>query len=150
MLQGEIAMRRPCPSSPATSACLGLLGLVLCAAARPVLAHHSFAMYDSSKTVTFKATVKSFQWTNPHVIVWLNTEQPGADPQLWSVEVSSPGAMTRAGWTRRSLQPGDKVMVELSPLRDGNHGGSLKKLTIEATGIVLVNDPRASCKPDIE
>ncbi len=129
---------------------LSLVALVLVAAAQPALAHHSFAMYDSSKTVTIKATVKSFQWTNPHIIVWLNAEQAGADPQLWSVEVSSPGAMTRAGWTRRSLQPGDKVVVELSPLRDGNRGGSLKKLTIEATGVVLVNDPRASCKPGIE
>ena len=136
--------------SPVTSALLSLLGLALGAVARPALAHHSFAMYDTRKTVTIKATVKSLQWTNPHVIVWLNAEQPDADPQLWSVEVSSPGAMTREGWTRRSLQPGDKVVVDLSPLRDGNHGGSLKKLTIVATGVVLTNDPRASCKPGIE
>ena len=124
--------------------------LLAVAVASPALAHHSFAMYDTSKTVTLKATVKSLQWTNPHVIVWLNVEQPAGEPQLWSVEVSSPGAMTREGWTRRSVEPGDKVLVELSPLRDGNHGGSLKKLTVSATGVVLHNDPRASCKPGLE
>jgi len=138
------------PNTAVASAWLSLLGLLLGSAARPALAHHSFAMYDTSKTVTIKATVKSLQWTNPHVIVWLNAEQQGAEPQLWSVEVSSPGAMTREGWTRRSLQPGDRVVVDLAPLRDGNHGGSLKKLTIVATGAVLTNDPRASCKPGIE
>ena len=137
--------------SPAgTWARLGLCGLALALAARPALAHHSFAMYDTGRTVTLRATVKSLQWTNPHVIVWLNAEQEGGEPQLWSVEVSSPGAMTREGWTRRSLQPGDKVVVDLAPLRDGNHGGSLKKLTVVATGVVLTNDPRASCKPGIE
>jgi hypothetical protein len=118
-------------------------------AAGPALAHHSFAMYDGSKTLTLKGTIKSLQWTNPHVIIWINVEQPGAEPQLWSVEVSSPGAMTRSGWTRHSLQPGEPVVVQLSPLRDGNRGGSLRKITT-ANGTVLTNDPRANCRPDVQ
>jgi hypothetical protein len=126
-----------------------MVWLTLTAAAGPVLAHHSFAMYNANKTVTLHGTVQSLQWTNPHVIVWINAEEGSAPPQLWSVEVSSPGAMTRSGWTRRSLQAGDKVVVELSPLRDGNHGGSLKKVTT-AAGVVLTNDPRAGCRPDVQ
>ena len=41
------------------------------AAGWPAAAHHSFAMYEPTKTLTFKGTVKSFQWTNPHVVVWV-------------------------------------------------------------------------------
>jgi Family of unknown function (DUF6152) len=40
------------------------------AAALPAGAHHSFATYDRTKTVTIKGTVKTFQWTNPHCVLW--------------------------------------------------------------------------------
>ena len=34
-------------------------------------AHHSFAVYDQTKTQTLKGTVKAFQWTNPHSVLWI-------------------------------------------------------------------------------
>ncbi len=34
-------------------------------------AHHSFAMFDMSKTANWKGTVKEVQWTNPHVWIEL-------------------------------------------------------------------------------
>jgi len=40
-------------------------------------------------------------------------------------------------------------VVELSPLRDGNHGGSLRRITT-ASGVVLTNEPRANCRPDVQ
>ena len=102
-------------------------------------AHHSFAMYDATKLVTITGTVKEFQWTNPHAILWVyaDSPRPGAG-DLWSFELStSPGPLTRLGWTKHSLNPGDKVAVEVNPLHDGQHGGSLKKATLMATGQVL-------------
>jgi hypothetical protein len=41
------------------------------------------------------------------------------------------------GWTKRSLKPGDRVAIQINPLRDGRHGGSLKVVTLLATGQVL-------------
>ena len=32
----------------------------------PLLAHHSFVMFDTAKQVTVKGTVTAFEWTNPH------------------------------------------------------------------------------------
>ena len=107
--------------------------------AAPASAHHSFAMFEPTKTLTFKGTVKTFQWTNPHVILWVLVQPDGGGAaQEWSLETTSPGVLTRSGWTRQSLNPGDRVSVVLSPLRDGSHGGSLNSVTLLDTGQKLV------------
>jgi Family of unknown function (DUF6152) len=116
---------------------IALLAALACAA--QVSAHHSFAMYEPTKTLTFKGTVKSFQWTNPHVILWVLVQPEGGDAaQEWSLETTSPGVLTRNGWNRQSLKTGDKVSVTLSPLRDGSRGGSLRSVTLLDTGQKLV------------
>lgn len=102
----------------------------------PALAHHSFTMYDTTKTMTLHGTVKSFEWSNPHIVLWMYAERAGAPPELWGLELSSPGNMRSQGWTRRSLQSGDKIVVELAPRRNGDHGGWLNKVTT-ASGVVL-------------
>jgi hypothetical protein len=118
------------------------MGVVLAAvvgAASPAAAHHSFAMYEPTKTLTFKGTVKSFQWTNPHVILWVLVQpEGGGAAQEWSFETTSPGVLTRNGWTRQSLKAGDKVSVTFSPLRDGSHGGGLNSVTLLDTGQTLI------------
>jgi hypothetical protein len=118
------------------------IGVVLAAvvgAVSPAAAHHSFAMYEPTKTMTLKGTVKSFQWTNPHVIVWVLVQpEGGGAPQEWSLETTSPGVLTRNGWTRQSLKAGDRVSVTFSPLRDGSRGGGLNSVTLLDTGQTLI------------
>jgi len=117
------------------------LALTLACMARPAAAHHSFAMFDQTKSVTVVGTVKEFHWTNPHVSLWVYaTPKPGAAPELWTIELTSPGNLTRAGWTRHSVSPGDKVSVAIAPLRDGSHGGGFKKLVFTDTQKVLTSD----------
>ena len=43
----------------------------------------------------------------------------GGEAQEWSIEATSPGVLTRSGWTRNAVKPGDRVSVEFNPLRDG-------------------------------
>lgn len=114
------------------------LPLLAFALVAPASAHHSFAMFDPAKTVTLNGTIKEFRWVNPHVSLFVLADHPGAAPELWSVELTSPGNLTRLGWTRKSLSPGDKVAVEVNPLRDGQKGGGFRKLTLVSTGQVLV------------
>ena len=112
----------------------------LAVSAAPALAHHSFAMFDQAKTLEFKATVKDFQWTNPHAVVWVvGAAKAGDKPDVWTVELTSPGNLTRIGWTRKSLKAGDRVTVTLHPLRDGQHGGSLTKIVNSDTGETLTS-----------
>ncbi len=118
---------------------MGVILAALVGAASPAAAHHSFAMYEPTKTLTFKGTVKSFQWTNPHVVLWiLVPPEAGGAAQEWSLETTSPGVLTRNGWTRQSLKAGDRVSVTFSPLRDGSHGGGLNSVTLLDTGQTLV------------
>src|ERR1700733_10610609 len=116
---------------------LGAIILTTGAAASwaPAYAHHSFAVYDRSKVSALKGSVKSFQWTNPHCVIWVMVQPAGGgEPQEWSFEITSPGVLTRGGWTRNSVKPGDRVSVEFNPLRDGSHGGGLSAVTLVDTG----------------
>lgn len=104
----------------------------------PAFAHHSNSMYDRTTSVTLKGSVKAFQWTNPHAVIWVMVQpQDGGEPQEWAVETTSPGVLTRNGWTHDSIKAGDRVSVEFQPLRDGSHGGFLKTITLLDTGQTL-------------
>lgn len=129
------------------------LTAALCAlvAAVPAVAHHSFAMFDFANSVKTQATVKEFRWTNPHVILLVVVPpKPGETEQEWSLELTSPGNLTRLGWSRKSFAPGDRVDLEFDPLRDGKHGGAFKKATILATGQVLTSNLREAEKPGLQ
>ena len=130
----------------AAAAVLGL-GVLPAAAA---LAHHSFAMFDFGKTTTLKGEVKDFQWTNPHVTLWVVAAPVAGGPSdLWTVELTSPGNLTRLGWTKRSLKTGDRVVVDINPLRDGKHGGAFRKVTLTDTGQVLIANLRDQERPGL-
>ena len=97
--------------------------------AAPAFAHHSFAMFDSSKTMTLVGTVKEFQWTNPHTWIQLNVPTSGKTVE-WSIEGGSPNGLARRGWKSTVLKPGDKVTIVIAPMKDGSSGGSLKTITL--------------------
>ena len=93
-------------------------------AAPPVLAHHSFAMFDTREQVTLSGTVREFQWTNPHS--WLQLEVAGEERAVeYSIELGSPNTMSRRGWRRTTFKTGDRVSVTMNPMRDGSPGGAL-------------------------
>lgn len=103
--------------------------LTVCAATAS--AHHSFAMFDSTKEVTIDGTLKELQWTNPHIWIQVIAKDPSTGKDVeWSVEGSSPNGLMTRGWTRKSMSPGDKVQVTIHPLKDGTNGGSLAKIVV--------------------
>jgi len=137
-------------STPIRTLCMAV-SLWVVAGLAPAVAHHSFAMFDFSKVVTISGTVKEFQWTNPHVILWIDADAgAGEAPAVWSLELTSPGNLTRGGWDRKALSAGDRVTVDLNPLRNGNHGGALIKVTDETTGKSFSTNLRASEKPGLQ
>jgi hypothetical protein len=105
--------------------------------APPGFAHHSFAMFDNSKSVDLKGTVRDFQWTNPHSWIQLTVIEGGQTVE-YSIEGGSPNGLARRGWNRNSLKAGDLVTVTIHPLKDGTRGGSFAKL-LKADGTLLGN-----------
>jgi hypothetical protein len=118
-MRGEFAMRR--------FAVLALLVLVF---APPVLAHHSSAGIDRTKSVTVTGTIKEFRWANPHS--WIDIDVPNAKGGVdtWSLEMTSPAFLVRAGWKSTTLKSGDKVSVTLRPFRNGDPGGLFVSVTL--------------------
>ena len=115
---------------------LGLAAVLL--PAFPTFAHHSFAAYESDKTLTLTATVETFEWANPHAVLQVLAEGEGAGAQAeWVIETSSPSILQRFGWKRDSIRRGDRILVIFNPMRDGSHHGRLHTVTLVDTGQVL-------------
>jgi len=103
-------------------------------------AHHSFSMFDTGKKVTVKGSVTAFEWTNPHAYIEVDVPQEGGGVKHWSVEMGSPSILMQSGWKFKDLKAGDKITVELNPLRNGDPGGLLIQATLP-DGRVLGNGP---------
>src|SRR3569833_2019792 len=110
---------------------LALAGVAAVAlAAAPAFAHHSFAMFDNQKDVTLEGTEKEFQWTTPHSWIQLVVKDASGKEVEYSIEGGSPNGLSRAGWKRTSLKPGDKAVAVIHPLKDGTNGGSLVSVSV--------------------
>jgi hypothetical protein len=100
-------------------------------------AHHSNAAYDVDHLRTIEGTVKEVNWTNPHITFHVEEDAKDGKPAVeWVFEASSPGVLTRSGWTKRSIQPGDHATFRYAPLRDGALGGFLLQVTLQ-NGTIL-------------
>ena len=98
------------------------VALAVAAVSAPALAHHSTAMFDMDHTINITGTVKDFQWTQPHT--WIVFDVPGASgADEYGIEGMSPSYLGRNGWSKRTLNPGDKVILAIHPLKDGRKGG---------------------------
>jgi hypothetical protein len=92
-------------------------------AAPAAQAHHSYAMFDRSKTVTLNGVVKQYQWTNPHSWIQLTVPNDAGATDEWSIEMGSPFELLRVGWTTTTVKAGDKVSIQIHPVKDGTKGG---------------------------
>ena len=97
--------------------------LALSLGAAPAQAHHSMAMFDQSKTVSLKGTVKQFQWTNPHCYIQLVSKDAKGVEKEWSLEMGAPMYLYAKGWRPSSLKAGVQITATINPLRNGEPGG---------------------------
>jgi hypothetical protein len=110
---------------------LGVLALSL-SASGVALAHHSYAMFDTSATSTVNGTVAKLEWVNPHAFIWVyvpSRDKPGTY-DLWGFENGSPSVLQGHGWNKEVLKAGDKIEIDYWPLRDGTIGGHCEKVKL--------------------
>jgi hypothetical protein len=103
---------------------------VLLGAAGAASAHHSFAMFDQTRTVDITGIVGEVQWTNPHV--WIMVDVPGEDGASvrWGVEFTSRVHLTRRGFKPEMIHPGDEVTFSVNPYADGSPGGRFVRVRL--------------------
>ena len=92
-------------------------------------AHHSFAMFDMSKTASYKGKIKELQWTNPHVWIELTVDEKDG-PVTYAFEGAAIAVLKRVGWTKDSVKAGDIVTIVGHPYKNGKPGGSIDHLIL--------------------
>src|SRR2546430_14608271 len=90
---------------------LVLASIAIAAFAIPAVAHHSFAMFDASKTITLQRNIKDFHWTTPHSWNFLNVADPEGPAKEWAIELGSPSGLVRQGGVPKTLTPGMNVKL---------------------------------------
>jgi hypothetical protein len=125
------------------------LSLTLALAA-PARAHHSYAMFDESKTVVLTGTVEKWGWTNPHTFLEIRVPAADGTETLWEIEGASPSFLARIGLTRNTFAAGEKVSVTTHPRRDGKSVGNLMMVTKSDGKVINVSNrfPKAGEVPE--
>ena len=95
----------------------------------PSVAHHSFAMFDNTQTITITGTVTRFDWLNPHTWLYVSAADENGNEVAWALEGAGVGWMTSAGWSGDTVKPGDQIVIDFHPTKDGTNGGQLLTVT---------------------
>jgi hypothetical protein len=109
---------------------LSIASFVLLTSGLPALAHHAFSgEFDMSKPITLEGVVTRVDWENPHVHYYVDVTGPDGTVVNWSCETGGPTRLTRRGWMRDALKPGDKVIVHGFLAKDASHAVDGRQVT---------------------
>jgi hypothetical protein len=95
---------------------------------RPMFAHHGNSAYDMSKTIPLKATITKFEYSNPHVQIYFDAADGDGNVVHWVAETHNPAMLSRVGWSRDALKPGDQVTLVVNPNKVGARVTFLEKV----------------------
>jgi hypothetical protein len=109
---------------------LGFAAVLVFALAVSAFAHHSFAVYDHTRTVTLTGEVTKFQWTNPHGYLEIDVKEKDGSVKHYSLEMTSINMMTRLGWRSNMIKAGDRVVATIAPLLNGEPAGLLLEVVL--------------------
>lgn len=127
---------------------MGVVAAAIIMFVTPVLAHHSFAMYDMQQTKTYTGKLTRYiPGANHAQLLFELVDNDGkpimqnGKPAQWGVETGSAAALSRQGITVESFPVGTIITVDLHPLRDGRNFGALAGLLIHCGNAV----PKGGC-----
>ena len=111
---------------------VGIIGVgLLLASAVPVVAHHAFsAEFDANRPLQLEGTVTRMEWINPHAWIHIDVTKEDGSTESWMIEGGTPNTLFRRGFTKDSLQPGTKIMVDGYQAKDGSMRANGRDLTL--------------------
>jgi hypothetical protein len=122
--------------------CLTVAGFYLLASGA-AFAHHGGAAYDMSKMTTVKGVVTDFQFINPHSQIFFDAKNDKGEVEKWIAEGNSGTALSRYGWRKDSLKPGDQITAI------GNRSKNVST-TMHLRKLVLANGEELPVDRDFE
>jgi hypothetical protein len=93
-----------------------------------LFAHHGTAAFDTTKVVTVKGTMTEFRFINPHVRLLFEVKNGKGETEQWQAELTAPNKLSRAGWDKETLKPGDIITATGYITKDGTHMMWIDKL----------------------
>jgi hypothetical protein len=94
----------------------------------PTFAHHGTAAYDTKNIVTVKGTMTDFRFINPHVQLYFDVKNDKGEVEKWQAELTAPNKLTRAGWDKYTLKPGDSITASGYVSKNDPHTMWINKL----------------------
>lgn len=110
-------------------------------------AHHSYQMFDSEIEATYIGEIIEVEWTNPHVWIFVDVNDAEGRPSgRYGFECRGGTAgYQREGWRKDHFEPGTDVIVVANPLRSGQPGAGLLRLTFPDGSVFGAGDgPQSS------
>jgi hypothetical protein len=105
---------------------MGVLAVLIISG--PTFAHHGTAAYDTSKIVTVKGMMTDFRFINPHVQLYFEVKNDKGETEKWQAELTAPNKLSRAGWDKHTLKPGDPITASGYVAKDDEHTMWINKL----------------------
>jgi Family of unknown function (DUF6152) len=92
---------------------------ILMVGSLPLSAHHGAAEYDNTKTISLQGTITALQYLNPHALILFTVKDDKGQTAEWTAELQSPNLLSRRGWSKSTLKPGDQVIITGHPVKNG-------------------------------
>ena len=115
----------------------------------PLFAHHGYAAYETDRKITVKGTVTGWFWANPHCVLQFDASDDKGQVVHWGAETENPTTMTRQGWSKESMKPGDQVTVTMLPVKNGKPIGRIIEIVLpNGTHLAGRVNPSTEVKPE--
>ncbi|MGI9627324.1 MAG: DUF6152 family protein [Longimicrobiales bacterium] len=113
-----------------TAAVIGVAGLLL--GSTHSWAHHSFtAEFDADRPVVLRGPITKLEWVNPHAWIHLEHTNEAGEKEQWMVEGGTPNTLLRRGLNRKSLQPGNVIVVRGFQAKDRSNRANGRDVAFE-------------------
>jgi hypothetical protein len=119
---------------------LGLVVAGVLTATSPAFTHHSNALVDKDTLYTLTGVVTKFAFVNPHVAIYWKGLNTKGETVEWYASAAGPRAYAALGWNNKTFKPGDKILVQGHPMRDGSPLMQFQSIYQCSTGIGAKTD----------
>jgi Family of unknown function (DUF6152) len=116
--------------------------VLLCCAAQPAAAHHSFAAeFDAAQPVTLRGTITKMEWINPHSWLHIDVKNDDGTTTPWMIEGATPNTLLRRGFTRDAVKAGTEITIVGYRAKNGANRANGRDLILPDGSRLFMSSP---------